>query len=78
VSEPFPEGAPLGPDELRRLTEMAEDAADAPDFAGAAIAAIVKVHAQWYFGWQAEGVPEQRAAEWAEIVIASGFRPDPS
>lgn len=71
MSEPSPEqGPPLDPDELRRLAEMTEQAGNMPDFTGAAILAMTAVHAQWYRGWQAAGIPENRAAEFTAVLIA--------
>ena len=77
MSEPSPEpGPPLGPEELRRLEEMVRGG-NMPDMLGTAIETITGVHARWYFSWQAAGVPEHRAAEWAEIMIMAQFRSDP-
>jgi hypothetical protein len=75
VSEPSPEqGPPLEPDDLRRLEEMVRDAGNMPDMTGSAIEAIAGIHARWYFSWQAAGVPEARAAEWTEVMLAGQFR----
>lgn len=64
---------PPGPDDLHRLEEMVRDAANAPDMMGAAIETIAGMHARWYFAWQASGVPEQRAAEWASVMVGVLF-----
>ena len=75
MSEPSPEpGLPLNPDEIRRLTEIMRDTANMPEFTVTAIETITGLHAQWYKGWQAAGVPEQRAAEWTAVMIAGQFR----
>jgi hypothetical protein len=75
MSEQMPEpGSPLGPEEMRRLEEMIRDTANAPDMMGAAIETIAGIHARWYYAWQAHGVPENRAAEWAGVMIDALFR----
>ena len=70
-----PEGFPVPPEEVQRiLAEMAQPG-NTPDFMSAAIEAITILHARWYTGWIAAGVPEPRAAEWAGIMIAAQFHP---
>lgn len=63
-----------GPDDFRHIEEMLRNAADTPDFMGTAIETIAGVHAQWYQAWITAGIPEQRAAEWAEVMIEAMFR----
>lgn len=58
---------------MRRLEEMVRDAANAPDMMGAAIETVAGMHARWYFAWQAHGVPEPRAAEWAAEMVSALF-----
>jgi len=72
MSEPSPEsGPPLSDDERRRLEEILQ--ANMPDMAAEAIRTITGIHAQWYTGWQAAGIPEPRAAEFTAIMIRALF-----
>ncbi len=67
-------GIPLSPDELARLTDMMRDTANFPEFTSTAIETVTGLQAEWYRGWIAAGVPEQRAAEWTEAMIVAQFR----
>jgi len=75
LSEPPPEDTPLDPETISRLLEeMATQPDNAPDFMTSAIEAMAGVHARWYRGWIAAGVPEPRAAEWTGILVESMVR----
>lgn len=71
MSEPAPEGFGLGPEEFQRMEEAFRQTGGMPDFMGTAIETIAGVDARWYFAWQKAGVPECRAAAWAEAQIVA-------
>lgn len=76
MSEQQGQGPQFSPDDIRRqLEEMSRELA--PGMTATAIEAIAGIHAQWYFAWQAAGIPEHRAAEWAETMIEALFRTGP-
>lgn len=38
------------------------------------VEALTVLHAKWYRGWQAAGIPEGRAAEFTAILVAAAVR----
>jgi len=66
---------PPTPEELRHLEEMIRELG--PGMTSEAIDTITGIQAEWYWAWQKHGIPEQRAAEWTEVMVESMFRAGP-